>query len=492
MDGHRLRLGIESRFHSHGSFTKTWRLFLTADAVGVVQCLDIELAVDRDRCAVGFQLANAGTRLEAELGDIVVVVRFLVAELDDGEVAQHGEDIGLAIADERGTTGHRAKLGLPKLFAGLGIEAEEFATVFGDVQFAIGQCRGSEAEAAGEVLVIPHDLGFAILHDAHVEAGHTAERTAAGVLFPVADVDEIPFDHRAGVHDACAEVMAPDTFTGSHLQRMHATIRRTAYDQPLTVHHGDDRVAVVGALQFDVGLLECFGGTTPPHHFTGLAVERHEPAVAAGLIAPTTVDQTQDHQAFVVDGRGNPPTVAGHPAEFFGQLAFPKLLACLGIQGQQEAGGGVGEHGAGFRVGRHARPAKPTAHDVGVEHAEAVVPLELAGLGIQAYHSLAFGGLVGIEPVDEVHLAVHHQRCGTPTERLLPEQVVLAHGGEFKSVRQFLLRDAVLCRPTPVQPIVRMGGGSNKCGECQGRCEANHLGSLRVRVRLFYDFVGDC
>ena len=236
-----------------------------------------------------------------------------------------------------------------------------------------------------------------------VDGDQAAHRSARiHVLFAVRGVDAVALDHHRRVDAAFRETKAPNLFARAHLHRIDGPVGVSGNQQPLAVNDGDDGDGVGGIERAAAGLRD-------PDLFSRLLIEGKVAVRAARLVPPSGAQITEDDQVFVHHRRMRPSAVAGDAPVLLGERPLPDDLAVL-VEAEEDAADAVRVDVAGLRVGGEARPADAVPRNVGKEDVEAVLPEDLAGLGIQADDALMVVELLLSAQRDDVDPPVQHHR----------------------------------------------------------------------------------
>src|SRR5262249_27554315 len=144
----------------------------------------------------------------------------------------------------------------------------------------------------------PHQRRCAIGYFGTIEADDPALLVAVWVFVTMADVNEVPLNHRRAIDRSATKEIAPHFLAGAHLESVYAAISSTAHNQALPSDHPHHWGRIVGVLD-----LPARAG--PPNGFSCPFVERDEAIAATCLVSPVRVDDARNHQVAVNGGTCN-------------------------------------------------------------------------------------------------------------------------------------------------------------------------------------------
>ncbi len=216
-----------------------------------------------------------------------------------------------------------------------------------------------------------------------IHRGNHAHLGGVHVLLTMRDVGDVVAQQRAVENRALADFDRPDLFAGVDLERVIHAVGAADNHRARPVNRADNRRRVVGVV---VARLR----RADPHRLPGLLVEREIAVAGAIQIAPRQDQRVEDHLVALDDRRSGAAAVRGHRAVLVGQRAIPQHFAVRRHANQLR---GDGEHVdvAGFRIDRGRRPGRAMLRHVAQVEAEALLPDDLAGLGIDRNQTLLRG-----------------------------------------------------------------------------------------------------
>ena len=161
-------------------------------------------------------------------------------------------------------------------------------------------------------------------------------------------------------------------------------------------------------------------------------------------------------------------------------MIFPGLA----VEALQQRVAAVSIHVAGRRIADGAGPADALGRHVGQIHIVRLPPDDFARVGVEAENFFLLVARAGLEAIDRVNFAAHHDgRRDAAGLVVLPEHVLARVRIPVVDQASFA-GDAVLFRPAPHRPIQRIAGDRGSCFGWLGvsRLGVNRLGVNRLGV----------